>query len=414
VVVNVSHPNSPPQYNVMSGAAVAYAFLYQCVREGVIALKDVERYSAFAAFGIIADVVDLRGINRPIVSQGLSRCREFVGFNALASQSKWIGDVPKAQEVAFQLAPRLNAAGRLGDARDAFRLLVTDKPEVAKELAEALGKLNSDRQTKVNLAMQEADKMVVGLDEAWETITLWGPAEDEYVEDVETGIKTLVRAGWSHGIVGLIAGRIAERYARPTFIGSLEEGGQIRGSARTGGGVPCGPLLTAASAAMAEAGQGEIFSKFGGHDDAAGFTTREEKMAAIAGALHHAAKDYLAVTPVRSKGHEIKVDAVWPLPFQHEIGELQSLEPTGQGLQPATIISRDVKIAKYNWTGKVLRLSVTDERLPSPREVMAFREMPVNEGDVADITYEVSPDGSLMVRDIANIRRMEAEDLFKV
>jgi single-stranded-DNA-specific exonuclease len=419
VIVNVSHPDSDPQYMMMSGAAVAYAFLYNCVREGVIKLDDVERYSAFAAFGIIADVVDLRGINRPIVSQGLARCREFVGFDALCALSKWIGDVPKAQEVAFQLAPRLNAAGRLGDARDAFRLLVTQNRVEAKEMATALDRLNLDRQTKVSLAMREADKMVEALDESWETITLWGPTSDEYSEpDAKTGERTLLRAGWTHGIVGLIAGKIAERYARPTFIGSVEEAvvgedgvavaGVVRGSARTGGGVPCGPLLGAAEALAKEGGDKEaLFVRYGGHDDAAGFTTTEGRMVAVAGALHHAAKDYLSTKVAQRKGQVIKVDAVWPLPLQSELGELQSLEPTGQGLRPAMITSKDVKIAKYNWTGKVLRLSVIDERLPSPREVMAFREMPLSEGDTVDLTYEVSSDGSLMVRDIANVRALE-------
>ena len=425
VIVNVSHPDSDPKYAMMSGAAVAYAFIYNLAKEGVISVKDIEKYSAFAAFGIIADVVNLRGINRPIVSLGLSRCREFIGFNALANlQGKWIGDVPKAQEVAFQLAPRLNAAGRLGDARDAFKLLITDDVNVAKDLAAALDKINHDRQTKVNLAMREADKMVAGLDESWETITLWGPAEDEYTEDQETGLKTLVRAGWTHGIVGLIAGKIAERYARPTFIGSLEapvvgEDGSVqpavvRGSARAGGGVPCGPLLAEANKAMLAATDEELFTKFGGHDDAAGFTTTADRMEAIAGALHHAALDLLQGRPVERKGHVIKVDARWPLPFQYEIGELQSLEPTGQGLEPATIISENVKVTKYNWTGKVLRLEVIDERMPNPRQLMAFKEMPLNEGDVADITYAVAPDGSLMVRDITNVRRPAERDLFAV
>lgn len=417
VIVNVNHPESDPQYAMMSGAAVAYAFLYNCVKEGVIKLDDVEKYSAFAAFGIIADVVDLRGINRPIVSQGLARCREFIGFDALAAQSKWIGDVPKAQEVAFQLAPRLNAAGRLGDARDAFRLLVSQNKDEAKEMATALSQINADRQAKVSLAMQEADKMVVGLDESWETITLWGPADDEYVEDAETGVKTLLRVGWTHGIVGLIAGKIAERYARPTFIGSEETDGTVRGSARTGGGVPCGSLLNVASDAIAAASpeEGPLFTKFGGHADAAGFTTTVDKMNVVAGALHHAAVDYLTQTAEKRKGHVIKVDAIWPLPFQNEIGELQSLEPTGQGLRPATITSQNVRIAKYNWTGKVLRLSVIDERMPQPREVMAFREMDVAEGDTLDLTYEVAPDGSLMVRDITNIRHIEQpDDLFTV
>jgi single-stranded-DNA-specific exonuclease len=422
VIVNVSHPESDPQYIMMSGAAVAYAFLYNCVAEGVIKLDDVERYSAFAAFGIIADVVDLRGINRPLVSLGLSRCREFVGFNALAAlQGKWIGDVPKAQEVAFQLAPRLNAAGRLGDAKDAYRLLITQDVAEATALASALDKLNADRQTKVNLAMKEADKMVAGLDDSWETITLWGPAEDEYVEDPETGIKTLVRAGWTHGIVGLIAGKIAERYARPTFIGSQEADGKVRGSARAGGGVPCGPLLVAAAKAAEdaaeaagldkEAEENKLFSKFGGHNDAAGFTTTVSKMNTVAGALHHAAQDHLLTATADRKGHVIRVDALWPLPYQSELGELQKLEPTGQGLRPATITSQGVRIFKYNWTGKVLRLAVTDERMTNPRDMMAFRELPLHEGDLADLTYEVAPDGSLMIRDVSNIQRSEPDML---
>ena len=147
-------------------------------------------------------MMPLRGENRVIVRDGLPRMAELPGLRALCEVAG-ISPPPRGTDIAFAVGPRINAAGRMEDARLALELCLSDDPEESERLAALLDAQNRLRQQAVALALAQAEEQVAAIDDDAAAIVLGDP-------------------GWPMGIVGLVAGRIAERYARPTFIACLD------------------------------------------------------------------------------------------------------------------------------------------------------------------------------------------------
>jgi single-stranded-DNA-specific exonuclease len=209
------------------------------------------------ALGTVADVAPLIGLNRAFVAKGLiaMRRRDHVGHTALMDVSRLNGP-PEAWHLGFMLGPRINAGGRIGRADLGVRLLLEGDVSEAARIAAELDRLNSERRIIEQTAEAQAEA------EALASLGL---------EDKGAVIVT-ASEGWHPGVVGLVAARLKEKFARPAFAIALEPGGIGTGSGRSIGGVDLGK-------AVRQAVHDGILLKGGGHAMAAGVTLRKDKLA---------------------------------------------------------------------------------------------------------------------------------------
>jgi single-stranded-DNA-specific exonuclease len=279
-----------------------------------------ESFLKIVAVGTVADVVPLTGENRVIVKHGLAGFRSVRnrGLRALLRVAGFgEGDVPTASQVAFRIAPRLNAAGRMADANDIVNLLLTDEEEEATLLAERLHALNRERQEA------QADIVRKILDDC-----LKAPVQDDQ--------PVLVFAGkeWHRGIVGIVASRLVERFRRPVFVLSEDEG-ILQGSGRS---IPAFHLLEALESMP------EIFIRFGGHRQAAGLTLATAQLEQFRARL----ADYAAarLTP-EDFVTEIDVDS--PIEFrevsEQSVADVLAMEPFGCGNPSPVFVACGVEVA---------------------------------------------------------------------
>ncbi|MCW8141081.1 MAG: single-stranded-DNA-specific exonuclease RecJ [Planctomycetota bacterium] len=289
------------------------------------------RCLAFVALGTVADVVPLVGENRVIVRFGLKalRARVLPGVDALLEVGKVTDDVG-THEVAFRLAPRLNAAGRMGVARRAFDLLVTRDAAQARALARELDEENDRRRAVQDEVFRAA---CAAVEAAYGSAPLRAPGIVVWGE------------GWPHGVVGIVAAKLTETYSRPALVAGVE-GGVAKGSGRTCGGVD---LL-----ASLEPARG-LFQRMGGHQAAVGFTADPARLEAVRGAFEAgiaASLGLAADTPgaevaARLEGYEVVADAEVRLEevSRQLVDELERLSPFGAGNAEPLFAARAVTLA---------------------------------------------------------------------
>ena len=241
-LVNPKLPGSSYPFDGLAGAGVAFKLVQALEAAGAVPPGSADASLGLAALGTIADMMPLRGENRVIVRDGLPRIPDLPGLRALC-EAAGTALPPRGTDVAFAVGPRINAAGRMEDARLALELCLSDDPEQAAQLAADLDTQNRLRQQAVAVALAQAEEQVADIDDAAPAIVLGDP-------------------GWPMGIVGLVAGRLAERYARPAFIACLDPI-EAKGSARSAGGVHIVRALDGAAPALL---------RYGGHAAAAGFS----------------------------------------------------------------------------------------------------------------------------------------------
>lgn len=296
------------------------------------AMQDVLlRCLAFVALGTIADVVPLVGENRILVRFGLKALTAgaLPGLKALLEVAKVEGALG-SHEVAFRLAPRLNAAGRMGVARRAFELLTTRDLERARALAKELDEENDRRRAVQDRVFREAKEKV---EAAYGPMPLRAPGIVVWDE------------GWPHGIVGIVAAKLTETYSRPALVAGLE-GGKAKGSGRTCGGVD---LLRSLEPARA------LFVRMGGHQAAVGFTAEPEQLEAVREAFNHGVTAALGMaddTPAaevaaRLEGYEVVADAEVRLEdvSRELVDEIEKMSPFGEGNREPLFTVRDVSLA---------------------------------------------------------------------
>ncbi len=265
------------------------------------------------ALGTIADLVPLTGENRILVSAGLRRldsdCRP--GLTAL----KRVAQCPAplgVYEVAFQLAPRLNAAGRLESAEESLNLLLAREPAEAARLAGALDSRNRERQ---RIEREISEEAIAHIEARFQ-------AETDFV--IVEG-----RLNWHAGVVGIVASRVLHKFYRPTIIVG-GEGGEWRGSGRSIQGFDL-------AAALRECG--ELLVRHGGHAMAAGLTIREENLPAFRKRLNDVARRLLAPEAMQPP---LRLDAEVGLDELHLecLGALSRLQPSGNGNPPVHLVAR--------------------------------------------------------------------------
>ncbi len=240
---------------------------------GARAEPDLLAFLDLVALATVADVVPLRGVNRAFVRQGIQvmRRRGRTGLRALADAAGLNGPV-EPYHLGFLLAPRINAGGRIGDAALGARLLLTADDVDAGTIAADLDRLNRERQAIEQAMVAEAEAEALGM-----------------TGIDETGAPVLVLASphWHPGVVGLVASRLKERFARPSFAIALDPSGRGTGSGRSIPGVDLGRAVRAA----VEAG---IAAKGGGHAMAAGVTVTADAVPALRAFLEERLADDVA------------------------------------------------------------------------------------------------------------------------
>jgi single-stranded-DNA-specific exonuclease len=300
-VVNPMRADSRYPHRRLAGSGVAFKLaqlLLAAEPDGPEAALDL---ADLATIGTVADVAPILGENRAIARLGLERlrARPRAGIAALLERAGVAAHGADLETVAYVLAPRINAAGRVGEPADAARLLQTDDPDEARALAERVDDANVARRALTRDVVADADAAI-----------------GEIAPDAAA---ILVRGDWPVGIVGLVASRLTDRTGRPAVVGATV-GDAIRGSCRS---VPGFDLADALAAC------GDLFTRYGGHAGAAGFELPAERWPAFVERFLA-----LAATAVPADPRpELRLDLALPaLEVDYRLlRELQALAPTGPG-----------------------------------------------------------------------------------
>jgi single-stranded-DNA-specific exonuclease len=288
----------------LAGVGVAFKLAQAMLGERLTA-RLLQSYLKVVAIGTIADVVPLLGENRVIARFGLEALRQPAqsGLAALIELSGLAGKEISAWDVAFRIAPRLNAAGRMATAQDVIDLFTLSDATRTREIAERLEGLNRDRQ-------RVEDEIL------WEIA-----AQLEHRTDLrEQYTLVLAGEGWHRGVIGIVASRVVEQYHRPALVIGIENGVGV-GSGRS---IKSFHLLDALNSA------GDLFQRCGGHAQAAGFTIGVERLPELERRFEEYARKVLTASDLEPA---LRVDALidlaevdWPL-----YKEMVALEPFGMG-----------------------------------------------------------------------------------
>lgn len=250
-VVNPLRPGCPYPFKSLAGVGVTFK-LVERLLQGRGGIERAREWLDVVALGTIADVVPLVGENRVLARLGLDRLntKPRLGLRALIERAGLSGKRISSGQVAFVLAPRINAAGRMGNAEMGLRLLLAREEQEASACAEALEGDNDRRREMDGAALAEAERRVKAeLGEDCRSILLWSDS-------------------WHPGVIGIVASRLVERYGRPTVLVALD-GGRGRGSGRSLPGLDLTRLLDGCS---------DLLVAHGGHAFAAGLTVERERL----------------------------------------------------------------------------------------------------------------------------------------
>jgi single-stranded-DNA-specific exonuclease len=304
-VIDPQREDDTSDANALCGTGIAFKLVQALVPALGLPANLPFHFLDLVALATVADVVPLQGENRILVKHGLKvLCSSrWAGIRALIDVTGLTGKEVRARHVGFVLGPRLNAAGRVGDATDGLRLLLTDDPAEAATLAQRLESLNLERQA--------LDQRI--LDEALEQVERTANLEQD-------ASFVLVGDGWHPGVVGIVASRVVERYGRPTFLIAFD--GDIgKGSGRS---------ISPFNLHTALLSCGDLLERYGGHHMAAGLTIRRGSLDAFRERFANVARQSLSPDDL---GPEQRVDLQVQL---HQVTRdlerlCRHLEPCGQG-----------------------------------------------------------------------------------
>ena len=316
-VVDPQRPDDQSDTDYLCGSGVAFKLVEALVPRLGLPANLPFHLLDYVALATVADIVPLTGENRALVRHGLKVLADsrWVGLRALVRSAGLAGKDIRAGHLGFILGPRLNAVGRIGEAMDGLRLLVTDDEPEAERLARQL--------EAVNLERQAMDQRILG--EALELV------EREADPDRDFGL-VLTGESWHAGVVGIVASRVVERYGRPTFLVAFD-GETGKGSGRS---IPGFDL----HAALVECG--DLLDRFGGHHMAAGITIQRSRLPAFRERFAGVARERLDPSDL---GPRQRVDLVIDLADATDALErlCRHLEPCGMGNPTPVFGVRDVR-----------------------------------------------------------------------
>jgi single-stranded-DNA-specific exonuclease len=365
----------------LAGVGLAYK-----IAQALFSKRNLQGISAddwldLVALGTVADVVPLTGENRVLVRRGLTLIRQGhrPGLQALIRVSGRDPQRISAGDIGFMLGPRLNAAGRIDSALQAYELLMTNSIEEAGSLAQKLDNQNSERQRLTKEARALAEEKI-------------GPVTN-------LNIISSFDAAYSSGIVGLVATNLVETYYRPAIVGSIE-GEVTRASCRS---------ITEFHITQALDQCADLLERHGGHAMAAGFTVRNENLSQLLDRLQMIADKELSGKELLKT---VKADIEIPIEKVHEISmtTLERIQPTGMGNSDVVFVSRNVVIRNARTLGAEKKhLKFTCKAGDYLLDAVAWRQadwMPFLPGTF-DLMYEIEENSYMGNRTMQlNIRDM--------
>ena len=327
-VVHSAHPKS--KFSCMiSGAATAWQLVraIELLREDKDSMQkvEIEDYIDLVAISTVCDIIPLTAENRKFVLKGIEKVKEKkrIGLLELINISQIDHGNIQSYHFGFVLGPRLNAPGRvLNDAMHSMRLLSTRNTTQAKELANKLNSLNLERQKLTKLYLEKSEKQI----------------------DLSKKAIIVIGENWPEGILGLIAGKLAEKHFRPVFVASIDESGKITGSSRS-------PIDTFYIDKALEYAKDHL-TRFGGHKMAAGFASQKEMFEGFENRI-------LEFIEQNTKNEDFERKLIADLEIKdfneitfEIIEELQLLEPFGLGNPKPIFLIQNAEIQNINTFGK--------------------------------------------------------------
>lgn len=316
-----------PNKNIC-GAGTAFKLVQALLQEGKFEVSTgwSKWLLDLAGMATIADMVSLTGENRTIAYYGLKVLRKTprVGILQLLKKKNVRAEHITEDDVGFTIGPHINAASRMGEPMDAFRLLTTEDGDEAKEIVEKLLSHNADRKIEVQVIIKEVEALM----------------------HLHADLPVIVvgHKDWKPGIVGLAANMITEKYGKPTFVWGKHTSTHLKGSCRSDGSVNIVDLMTLAK---------EIFLDFGGHELAGGFSIQEEKIDLFAPALmaaHERLGEGETLRQIRPELESIEInveDITWEM-----YKEVEQFAPFGVGNEKSVFNLKNAAVKEVRFFGK--------------------------------------------------------------
>ena len=318
-VVDPHRPDCTYPHKTLSGVGVAFKLAAALCGDQ---RRVLEQYGDMVCMGTVADVMPLQGENRAFVSRGIAMLKNTSrpGLVALMAECGCTAEQISASVVGYMLAPRINAAGRMGRIELAIELFLTDDPARGQEAAKALCELNKQRQAVESEIYRQAVEML---------------PEGQTPEAI-----VLADESWHQGVVGIVASRIAEEYSCPTFLICLD-GEHGKASSRSFGGFNLFGALTELS---------HLLESYGGHELAAGFTIHKDQIPAFRKEICRLAGQYY-----QSAGPKTVLEADCVIPPElltlPNIQSLDALEPCGSGCPKPVLVMEGLSLDKLSSVG---------------------------------------------------------------
>jgi len=361
-IVNPKLPSSAYPFRELCGSGVAFKLAWGLAQRlsGATRVRDDLREflmygMAYVALATVCDVVPLVGENRILARWGLKalEASPTAGLRALLAECDLDDRALVAEDVAFKIGPRLNAAGRLGSADVAVELLLADDEERARVLARQLDELNRERREIESRLVEEALAAAEPFEDAdrWPMLVVGGE-------------------GWHQGVVGIVAARLVDRFRRPAPVVGFEDG-IGRGSARSVEGFD---VLAAMH------GGADWMGRYGGHAAAAGCELRAPDLEALRAAVCDRARELLAGRPLPEKALSIDCELELERMTPDLMRELDQLEPFGQDNPEPVFLARDLRLAQ---PARALGRTEDHLQLVLRRGADTIRAMAFGQGDRA-------------------------------
>lgn len=304
--------NSP--FKELCGAGVVLKLLCALEEDEEFVM---EQYAELAAVGTIGDVMPLVGENRYIVRRGIEdiRASQNIGIDRLLRTAGVSPESVDATTVAFSICPRINAAGRIAAADKAVQLLMADSPEQAGLLSEELNLMNENRRAEEARIMEDVSSQL---------------ESDPSI--LRERVLVVSGEGWHHGVIGIVAARLLEKYGKPVLMISVENG-EARGSARGVDGFSIYKLLDRCS---------RVLTKFGGHPKAGGFSLPADRIGDFRQMVYAFCRECYPKMPeyTVSADMEITGDRL----TEEALNSLSQLEPCGEGNQRPVFLLRNCTV----------------------------------------------------------------------
>ncbi len=367
-ILNPKQPDCPYPFKKLAGVGVVFKLLQALTIRTKYHMKELfEEYLGMVAIGTIADVMPLLGENRIIVQKGIAMMKYMVnrGLQALIEQADLDASHITAGTVGFVLAPRINAAGRMGDPKCAVEMLLANDEKTARRYAQSLDKENKLRQaTEIKI-----------LEDAYRLLENDKQLQEDYV-------LILDHEGWHHGIIGIVASKISEHFHKPCILISTSNG-MGKGSGRS--------IKTFNLFKALEHCSEELF-KFGGHELAAGLSVETDKISEFRRKINEYAKSVLTeedFVPV------IYADTELPIRYvnMNTAEKLSVLEPHGMGNTSPVFYAANLCVVhiKSLCDGKHVKLTLSDGEhyVDAVGFNMGYCLSELNPHDRIDILYHI-------------------------